>query len=166
MASEPVIIPPGEYKPRGRDPLNDEALDQLASVLDDLFHIPGTRIRFGLDPLIGLIPGLGDAISGAVSMLIVFAAWQRGLPRITLARMVANVAIDSLLGSMPIFGDLFDVWWKSNRMNVNLLRRAEASPRRRRWHDWLFFALLMLVIAAIAALPIVMLIWIAHLLRS
>jgi len=166
MVSEPVIIPPGEYKPRGRDPLNDEALDQLASVLDDIFHIPGTRIRFGLDPLIGLIPGLGDAISGAVSMLIVLAAWRRGLPRITLARMVANIAIDSLLGAMPIFGDLFDVWWKSNRMNVNLLRRAEASPRRRRWHDWLFFLLLMLLIAAIAALPIVMLIWIAHLLRS
>ena len=165
MASEPVIIPPGEYKPGKRDRLNDEALDQLARVLDDMFQIPGTRIRFGLDALVGLIPGVGDAISGATSMLIVFAAWQRGLPRITLARMVANVAIDSLLGAMPIFGDLFDVWWKSNRMNVNILHRAEASPRRRRWHDWLFFLLLMLVIAAIAALPIVMLIWIAHLLR-
>ena len=166
METEPVIIPPGEYRRRLRDPLDsDEALDQLASVLDDMFHIPGTSIRFGLDPLLGLIPGLGDAISGATSMLIIVAAWRRGLPRITLARMFANVAIDSLLGAMPILGDLFDVWWKSNRMNVNILRSAQVSPRRRRWHDWLFFVLLLIMIAAIVTLPIVILIWVVHLLR-
>jgi Domain of unknown function (DUF4112) len=167
MASDPVIIPPGKYVRSQRDPLaSDEALDQLAGVLDDIFQIPGTRIRFGLDALLGLIPGLGDAISGATSMLIIVAAWRRGLPRITLARMFANVAIDSLLGAMPIFGDIFDVWWKANRMNVNILKNAEASPQRRRWHDWLFFALLMIMIAAIVTLPIVILIWVAHLLRS
>jgi uncharacterized protein DUF4112 len=166
MSSEPVIIPPGAYARRRHDPLNDEALDQLAGVLDDIFQIPGTRIRFGLDPLLGLIPGLGDAISGVTSMLIVFAGWRRGLPRITLARMFANIAVDSLLGAMPIFGDLFDVWWKANRMNVNILRNAETLPRRRQWHDWLFFVVLMILIAAIVALPIIMLIWIVHLLRS
>lgn len=167
MDSEPVIIPPGEYRQVRRDPLaSDEALDQLAGVLDDIFHIPGTRIRFGLDALLGLIPGLGDAISGATSMLIIVAAWRRGLPRITLARMFANVAIDSLLGAMPIFGDLFDVWWKANRMNVNILRSAEVSPQRRRWHDWVFFALLLVMIAAIVTLPIVVLIWVLHMLRS
>src|SRR5919108_6041955 len=134
MEPEPVIIPPGEYRRVRRDTLsNDEALDQLAGVLDDIFQIPGTRIRFGLDALLGLIPGLGDAISGATSMLIIVAAWRRGLPRITLARMFANVAVDSLLGAMPIFGDMFDVWWKANRMNLKLLRLAEAESHRRRW---------------------------------
>jgi hypothetical protein len=166
MASEPVIIPPGEYAGRGRDPLNDEALDQLAGVLDDVFHLPGTHIRFGLDPIVGLIPGFGDAITGALSMLIVLAAWRRGLPRITMARMFANIAIDSLLGSMPIFGDLFDVWWKANRMNLNLLHRAEMSPERRRWHDWLFFVVLMLMIVAIIALPLIALTWLVHMVRS
>jgi hypothetical protein len=166
MASEPVIIPPGEYKSRRRDALNDEALDQLAGVLDDIFNIPGTQIRFGLDPLIGLIPGLGDAISGALSMMIVLAAWRRGLPRITLARMFANIAIDSLLGAMPIFGDMFDVWWKANRMNLKLLRLAQAESQRRRWHDWLFFAVLMLMIVAIIALPLIVLTWLVHMMRS
>jgi Domain of unknown function (DUF4112) len=166
MTSDPVIIPPSAYVRSKRDPLTDEALDQLAGVLDDIFQIPGTRIRFGLDPLLGLIPGLGDAISGATSMLIIVAAWRRGLPRITLARMFANVAIDSLLGAMPIVGDLFDVWWKANRMNVNILRKAEASPRQRRWHDWLFFVLLLIMVAAIVTLPIIVVIWLLHMLRS
>lgn len=167
MPSEPIIIPPGQQAPRRQgDPLRDEALEQLAKVLDDIFEIPGTGIRFGMDPLLGLIPGVGDAISGLTSMLIVMAGWRRGLPRITLARMVANVAIDSLLGAMPIFGDMFDVWWKANRKNLNLLQRAEASPRQPQWHDWLFVILLMLFIAGIVALPIIMLIWIFHLLRS
>ena len=166
MDSEPVIIPPSAYRQVRRDPLdNDETLDQLATVLDDIFQIPGTRIRFGLDPLLGLIPGLGDAISGATSMLIIVAAWRRGLPRVTLARMFANVAIDSLLGAMPIVGDLFDVWWKSNRMNVNILRSARVSPHRRRWHDWVFFVLLLIMIAAIVTLPVIVLIWVVHLLR-
>jgi hypothetical protein len=168
MPSEPIIIPPGQQAPRKQgDPLRDEALEQLAKVLDDVFEIPGTGIRFGLDALLGLIPGFGDAISGATSMLIVMAGWRRGLPRITLARMVANVAIDSLLGAMPIFGDLFDVWWKANRKNLDLLRRAEAAPRgRRQWHDWLFVVLLILLIAGIVALPLIALAWIVHLLRS
>ena len=167
MPSEPIIIPPGQHAPRRQsDPLHDEALEQLAKVLDDVFEIPGTGIRFGLDPLLGLIPGLGDAISGATSMLIVMAGWRRGLPRITLARMVANVAIDSLLGAMPILGDLFDVWWKANRKNLDLLRRAEIAPKGRRWHDWLFVMLLMLLILGIVALPLIALAWIVHMLRS
>ena len=75
---EPEILPPRRVPARG---LSDEQLDHLAGVLDDIFHIPGTKIRFGLDPIVGLVPGLGDIISGLLSFLIVFAAWQRGLPR-------------------------------------------------------------------------------------
>src|SRR5437588_12806542 len=118
--TEPEILSPRRPPTRG---LSDEQLNHLAGVLDDIFHIPGTKIRFGLDPIVGLVPGLGDIITGLLSFLIVFAAWQRGLPRIAISRMVANIAIDTLLGSIPILGDVFDTVWKSNRMNYNLLVR-------------------------------------------
>src|SRR3954468_2348109 len=117
MAAQPEILPPLRPRQRG---LTDEQLDQLAGVLDDIFQIPGTRIRFGLDPIVGLVPGVGDMISGLLSFLIVFAAWQRGLPRVTIMRMVVNIGVDSLVGSIPIVGDLFDTLWKANRMNYNL----------------------------------------------
>src|SRR3954470_289239 len=103
---EPEILPPrrGKNLPAG---ISDEQLNQLASLLDDIFNIPGTRIRFGLDALIGLIPGLGDLITGAMSFLIMYGAWQRGLPRVTLARMLANIGIDTIVGTIPILGDAF-----------------------------------------------------------
>ena len=156
---EPEIIPPrGGAASRG---LTNENLDQLARMLDDIFEIPGTGIRFGLDALIGLIPGFGDLVTGAASFLIIFAAWERGLPRVTLARMVANVAIDTLVGSMPLLGDVFDAAWKSNRRNYNLLLRAEQIPSRKATaSDWFFLGLLLLAIAALVALPVLMIIWI------
>src|SRR5437762_6308532 len=124
---EPEILPPRRVPARG---LSDEQLDHLAGVLDDIFHIPGTKIRFGLDPIVGLVPGLGDIISGLLSFLIVFAAWQRGLPRVAIMRMVANIGIDTLTGKIPIVGDLFDMMWKSNRMNYNLLVRYRGGTRK------------------------------------
>ncbi len=153
---EPEIIPPRRSSSaRG---LTNENLDQLARVLDDVFQVPGTSIRFGLDALIGLIPGVGDFITGAASFLIIFAAWERGLPRVTLARMVANVAIDSLVGSMPMVGDIFDAAWKSNRKNYNLLLRAEQLPSRKaKASDWFFLILLLMAIATLAAVPILVL---------
>jgi hypothetical protein len=161
-ASEPEILSP--RKSRG---LTDEQLDHLAGVLDDIFHIPGTKIRFGLDPIVGLVPGLGDIITGVLSFLIVFAAWQRGLPRIALSRMVANIAVDTLLGSIPIFGDEFDTVWKSNRMNYNLLVRYRGGVRQGLVaRDWLFFLVLVVSIAATVVLPILIVIGIYHLLRS
>src|SRR4051794_13289412 len=118
---EPQVLPPL----RPQSGLSDESLEIVASLLDDFFRIPGTSIRFGLDPLIGLIPGLGDALSGFASFLIVFAAWQRRLPRVTIARMVANIGLDTLVGSIPFLGDAFDAAWKSNRRNVELLKRSQ-----------------------------------------
>jgi len=164
MPSEPEILPPPRAPVRG---LTDEQLDHLAAVLDDLFHIPGTKIRFGLDPIVGLVPGLGDIITGLLSFLIVFAAWQRGLPRVALSRMVINIGIDTLLGSIPIVGDLFDTVWKSNRMNYNLLVRYRGGVRTRLVaRDWLFFVLLVLSIAATVVLPIVVVIGLFHLFRN
>lgn len=161
---EPEILPPRRAPVKG---LTDEQLDQLAGVLDDIFHIPGTKIRFGLDPIVGLVPGLGDIITGLLSFLIVFAAWQRGLPRVTIVRMVANIGIDTLTGTIPIVGDLFDVMWKSNRMNYNLLVRYRGGTRRGLVaRDWLFFLFLLLCAAALVVLPIVVIVAVFHWLRQ
>jgi hypothetical protein len=160
--AEPQVLPP--LQPRSG--LSDEQLDLVASLLDDVFHVPGTSIRFGLDPLIGLIPGLGDALSGFASFLIVFAAWQRRLPRVTIARMVANIGLDTLVGAVPFLGDAFDAAWKSNRRNVTLLKRTEYDPRGRQvWTDWLFLFGIILVIAALVMVPLVVLWFLIHILR-
>ncbi len=162
---EPEIIPPRRTA-SGEQGLDDATLNLLASLLDDVFRIPGTAIRFGLDPLIGLVPGIGDLITGAASFLIIFSAWQRQIPRVTVARMMANVAIDTLLGTMPILGDAFDVAWKSNRKNLHLLQRATVDTSRTQgWRDWLFLFGLVLIMLLLIAIPIAVL-WLAiHLLR-
>ena len=152
---EPEIIPPGA-RPRSQSSgLSDSTLSLLASLLDDIFRIPGTSFRFGLDPLIGLIPGLGDLLTGAASFLIILAGWQRGIPRVTLTRMVANVVIDTLVGSVPVLGDLFDAAWKSNSMNLALLQRASApSQPRQSWRDWLFLLVIVVSLALVIVVPI------------
>ncbi|MBV9148113.1 MAG: DUF4112 domain-containing protein [Acidobacteria bacterium] len=158
---------PEILSPRLKGGLTDEQLEQLAGVLDDAFHIPGTKIRFGLDPIVGLVPGLGDVITGLLSFLIVFAAWRRGLPRITVLRMVANIGIDTIVGAIPILGDVFDVVWKSNRMNYNLLVRYRGGARTDLvLRDWLFFALLLLCLAATVAIPIAVVVGVVYLLRG
>ncbi len=152
--------------PRRRRGFSDEQLDHLAGILDDFIRIPGIPVRIGLDAIIGLVPGIGDVISGLASFVIVFSAWQRGLPRITITRMVVNIAIDTLVGSVPIFGDVFDALWKSNRMNYRLLVRHREQPyKRHAWKDWLFLLFLALCVALIIVVPIAFLIWLIHLLR-
>jgi hypothetical protein len=158
---DPEVLPP--LRRRVPVTISDEQLDQLASLLDDMFNIPGTRIRFGLDAIIGLIPGLGDLITGAMSFLILYGAWQRGLPRVTISRMLANIAIDTLAGSVPIFGDAFDVMWKSNRMNYNLLIRSSRGIKKSHTlQDWLFLMLLGLGMVMLISLPIVVIVLIIH----
>lgn len=101
---------------------------RVARLLDDAVAIPGTGIRVGLDPLLGLVPGLGDVAGALASLYIVLGALRLGAPSSVVARMLANVAVDSLLGSIPVLGDLFDFGWKSNRRNVELLERFTARP--------------------------------------
>jgi hypothetical protein len=157
---DPEILPPRRYL------LSDRALERLAAILDDEFRIPGIGARFGLDPLLGLVPGFGDVVGGLLSFVFVFAAYERSLPRITIARMVANIAIDTFGGTLPIFGDVFDIYWKSNRMNYNLLLRDRAARAgQHSWRDWLFFAALIVIVAAIVVLPLAFLVWIISLLR-
>ena len=160
---EPEIIPPDEPVEFG---LGDPQLDRLAQFLDDGLAIPGTNIRFGADPIIGLIPGFGDAIGALLSFVFVFAGWRRGLPGVTLLRMVINIVIDAVGGTLPIFGDLFDFYWKSNRMNYNLLRRHSLKPEvDHSWRDWVFLWMIFVCLLAAALLPLVMIGVIIYLLR-
>ena len=138
--------------PTSDDPL-DPVLEHLARLMDGIFQIPGTNIRVGLDALIGLIPGLGDAITTFVSLYIVAAASKLGVPRITLARMGLNIAIDSLCGAIPFLGDVFDIFWKANFKNVELIRRnrtaAPQEVRRGRIGDWLFLMTVMAIVIGV-----------------
>ena len=106
-------------------------LDALATLLDTAFILPGTNVRFGLDALIGLVPGIGDAITTAMSLYIVHEARQLGAPRHLIARMLANVALDGVVGAVPLLGDAFDVMWRANRRNMTLLRNHLDREARR-----------------------------------
>ena len=97
-------------------------IDALATLLDTAFILPGTNVRFGLDALIGLVPGIGDAVTTAMSLYIVHEARQLGAPRHLLLRMLANVALDGIVGAVPVVGDAFDVLWRANRRNMRLLQ--------------------------------------------
>src|ERR1700719_2892794 len=118
LTRKPEILSPRMR--RGGKAFDDENLDLLSHVLDDWFRVPGTSIRFGLDGIIGLVPGLGDIIGGLASTIIVVAAWVRGVPYVTLLRMVVNIGIEVLLGTIPLLGDAFDIAWKANRRNYAL----------------------------------------------
>ncbi|HEX6102400.1 MAG TPA: DUF4112 domain-containing protein [Alphaproteobacteria bacterium] len=98
-----------------------QRLERLARLLDSEFRVPGTRFRFGLDGLVGFIPGIGDAAGLAISSYIVLEAWRLGAPPPILLRMVANLVVDGAVGAVPIAGDLFDMAWKANKRNMNLL---------------------------------------------
>ena len=118
--SAPIV---GTYQPPQL-----ERLRTLSRLLDNAFVIPGTRYRFGLDALVGLVPGLGDAVSAVFSAYLILQASRLGAPRSVVTRMIANVAVDTLVGWVPILGDLFDVAWKSNLRNMALLESHLQQP--------------------------------------
>ena len=156
--------------PRGRSggkAFRNENLDLLSHLLDDAIRIPGTSIRFGLDGVMALIPGVGDLLQGLASSIIILAAWSRGVPKITLTRMVANVGIEVLVGLVPIAGDAFDIAWKANRRNYALLTGSLAEPHRHARRSWLFFAALCAVLLLLVVLPLLVFSWLtAHLLHG
>lgn len=98
-------------------------LERLGAVMDSLFRVPGTSFRIGLDGIIGLVPGIGDAAGAAVALYLVYAARRIGAPRRLIGRMLTNILIDTVFGAVPVMGDLFDFAWKANRRNMRLLRR-------------------------------------------
>jgi hypothetical protein len=132
----------------------DKHLERLSWLMDDLFRVPVLGWRFGLDALIGLIPGLGDTTTSLVSFYILVSAVRYRVPKVTLLRMGLNIAIDYVVGSLPVVGDLADAWWKSNHMNIDLLRkRATVSgeeARTGRMSDWVFVGGIIVGLTALA----------------
>jgi hypothetical protein len=132
----------------------DESLDRLSWLMDDFIRLPVIGWRVGLDALVGLIPGFGDTATSLVSFYILVSAVRYGVPKITLLRMGMNLGIDYVVGSLPVVGDLFDAWWKSNQQNVDLLsKRATVSAEEARKGtvgDWLFVGLIILLLIGLA----------------
>ena len=140
------LLPPEEKQKRASlDPL----FKWIALVMDDLLRIPGTKFRFGLDPIIGLLPGIGDTSSAIVSALALIAAARRGIPKIVLARMSLNILINEIVGIIPGLGDAFSFWFKSNARNYELLKKHSVVPGRSRKSDWIFVIVVLTVLFAI-----------------
>jgi hypothetical protein len=154
-----------EVLPAGQRPRADveRSLDQLSRMMDGLFRIPGTGWRVGLDALVGLVPGVGDFATTAVSFYILAAGVRYRVPKATLLRMAANVGVDYLLGAVPVLGDLFDVAWKSNQMNVELLRRRASvtaeEARSGRLSDWLFLGVILAVLLVLLVGSVAVSLW-------
>ena len=133
--------------------MNARDLDKLrvlTRVFDELLTVPGTRIRVGLDAIIGLIPGAGDVVAGVVGAYALVIASRLGAPPSVLVRMVGNVLIDMLVGSVPILGDLFDIGWKANRRNYDLLLAYRAAPGAVGRRSTVFVAAAVAVLLAVA----------------
>jgi hypothetical protein len=134
----------------------EKSLDNLAFYLDDLFRIPGTSWRFGLDAVIGLIPNVGDTLTSFASFYILLAGVRYGVPKITLLRMALNIAIDYVIGSVPVIGDILDFFWKSNDMNMRLIRERATGKGKGTTSDYVFIfvligLLILLLIGSVVA---------------
>ena len=148
------IIPDG-YAPRLK------RLRQLSGLLDNIITIPGTKVGIGLDPIIGLIPIGGDFLGLIFSFYIIIEAAQLGVPTATLGRMVMNVIVDSLVGAIPMLGDLFDFAWKANNYNIILLEESLKSPQQNQKADKSFILIftvgLFLLAIVLISIPVILL---------
>jgi hypothetical protein len=134
-------------------------LRRIADLLDNAFVVPGTSYRVGFDPIVGLLPGIGDLISPLFAIGMLLQARQLGLPKVVQMRMVINVAIDALVGAVPVLGDLFDFAWKANDKNLALLELHAREERPGSTGDYAFVSLMILLLVALAVLPFVVLGW-------
>jgi hypothetical protein len=135
--------------------------DAIAKLLDSAFVLPGTSIRIGLDPLLGLIPGIGDVISNLIGSSLLFLATRLGVPRIVIFRMALNIFINMALGIIPGIGDIFSFWFKSNIRNSHLLRRyCQAQPPSSTMADWIYVLLLIAGMLAVLLGMVMTLLWI------
>ncbi|HEY3157876.1 MAG TPA: DUF4112 domain-containing protein [Vicinamibacterales bacterium] len=132
---------------------------RIAELLDSAFVIPGTSYRIGLDPIIGLIPMVGDLASPIFTIGLLWQAYDLGIPKVVQLRMIFNAAIDALIGAIPVAGDLFDFAWKSNQWNLALLELHAYEERHPAVGDWVFVLAMMTLLLAIAALPFLLAGW-------
>lgn len=135
------------------------ALRKWSVLLDSAFRVPGTNLTFGLDPILGLIPGLGDLTSPLFAALLLFHAVRMRIPRVVQLRMLVNAAIDALIGFVPVVGDLFDFGWKANVRNLALLERYAHPGSRATKGDWIFVFSIVGVLVAITVIPLAFAAW-------
>jgi hypothetical protein len=161
---EPDETAPG---PLARAPVRALPLPEwarrLATLLDSAIKIPGTDIRIGLDPILGLVlPELGDALTGTLSLTLLFVAFRERVPKVVIGRMLLNIAIDAIFGAVPLLGDLFDFGFRANQKNLALVERHRRDPSLKpTWGDRLVIASVAVLACALIALPLIVvaLIW-------
>ena len=125
--------------------------------MDGAFRIPGTEIRVGLDPILGLLlPGAGDVLGAVPSFLIIALATRRGVPAVVVLRMLVNIALDSFIGAIPLLGDVFDATFRSNQMNLALLERHAGVPRTPRFTDYLVVGVAIALGVSLVLVPILL----------
>ena len=145
------VLPPEEKRKRqGLEPL----FKWIAFIMDDVLRVPGTKLRFGLDPLIGLIPGIGDTSSALVSAFALIQAVRLGVPKILLTRMALNILVNEVVGVIPVIGDAFSFWFKSNARNYEIIKTHRLGPSVARRSDWLFVIGVLVVLFVVVAVGI------------
>jgi hypothetical protein len=131
-------------------------LRRIAELLDSAFKVPGTNYRIGLDPIIGLIPMVGDLASPIFTIGLLWQAYDLGIPKVVQLRMIFHAAIDALIGAVPFVGDLFDFGWKANERNLALLELHAYEERHPEVGDWVFVVAMIALLLVIAAVPFVL----------
>jgi len=138
-------------------------LRRWAELLDNRFRIPGTDIRFGLDPIVSLVPGLGDMVSPAFTVALLLQGLQQRVPRVILVRMVANALLDACIGAVPVAGNVADIFWRANVRNMALLEKHARPGETPTREDYLFVWGLAIAFGILVALPVFMALWLAML---
>jgi len=145
------VLPPEEKRKRqGLEPL----FKWLALIMDEIIRVPGTNFRFGLDPIIGLIPGIGDSSSALISAVALIQAVRLGVPKILIGRMAMNVLVNEIVGVIPVIGDAFSFWFKSNARNYDILRHHRLGSAPPRASDWLFVIGILVILVVIVCVGI------------
>jgi Domain of unknown function (DUF4112) len=136
------------------------AAELLAKILDTTVKIPGIPLYVGLDPLLGLIPGIGDMLANLIGTVILILAARLQVPQIVIARMSLNLLINGTIGAVPILGDLFSIWFRSHARNAELLRRAATQPYRETQQARIYVACIIAGTVLLLVLLIVLVLWI------
>jgi hypothetical protein len=161
------LLPPEE---RGKRKALEPIFKWLAYIMDEVVRVPGTQFRFGLDPLLGLIPGIGDTSSALVSAFALIQAVRIGVPKVLIMRMALNVFVNELIGVVPVVGDAFSFWFKSNARNYEIIKHHRLGTTAPKRSDWFFvigiLLLLFLIVCAGIAVSFLVLGAIARLLLS
>jgi hypothetical protein len=145
------VLPPEEKRKRqGLEPI----FKWIAFIMDEVIRVPGTKFRFGLDPLIGLIPGIGDTSSALVSAFALVQAVRLGVPKVLLMKMALNVLVNEVIGVVPVVGDAFSFWFKSNARNYEIIKNHRLGSNVPRRSDWLFVIGILVLLVVIVCVGI------------